>query len=70
MKSQLSIIGGGVMGEAILSCLIDTRIYKPSDVCVSDPMPERRNLLEKKYGVQVTPNNLVAAEAEIMRKKR
>ena len=54
------------MGEAILSCLIDTRVYLPSDVCVSDPMPERRHLLAEKYGVQVTPNNLVAAEAEIM----
>ena len=66
MKAQLSIIGGGVMGEAILSRLIASNLYLPSDVCVSDPMPERRALLEKKYGVQVTPNNLVAAEAEIM----
>ena len=54
------------MGEAILSRLVASNIYLPSDVCVSDPMPERRALLEKKYGVQVTPNNLVAAEAEIM----
>ena len=54
------------MGEAILSCLINSQIYLPSDVCVSDPMPERRDLLAKKYGVQVTPNNLVAANAEIM----
>ncbi|PZO38293.1 MAG: pyrroline-5-carboxylate reductase [Pseudanabaena frigida] len=66
MKAQLSIIGGGVMGEAILSRLVASNIYLPSDVCVSDPMPERRDLLAKKYGVQVTPNNLVAAEAEIM----
>jgi pyrroline-5-carboxylate reductase len=66
LKAQLSIIGGGVMGEAILSCLINSQIYLPSDVCVSDPMPERRDLLAKKYGVQVTPNNLVAANAEIM----
>lgn len=54
------------MGEAILSRLVASNIYLPSDVCVSDPMPERRDLLAKKYGVQVTPNNLVAAEAEIM----
>ncbi|MFM7602047.1 MAG: pyrroline-5-carboxylate reductase [Pseudanabaena sp.] len=66
MKAQLSIIGGGVMGEAILSRLIASSLYLPSDVCVSDPMPERRTLLEKKYGVKVTPNNLVAAEAEVM----
>ncbi|WP_156341545.1 pyrroline-5-carboxylate reductase [Pseudanabaena sp. 'Roaring Creek'] len=66
MKAKLSIIGGGVMGEAILSRLVASHIYLPSDVCVSDPMPERRDLLAKKYGVQVTPNNLIAAEAEIL----
>ncbi len=54
------------MGEAILSRLIASNSYLPFDICVSDPMPERRDLLAKKYGVQVTPNNLVAAEAEIM----
>jgi pyrroline-5-carboxylate reductase len=41
-------------------------MYLPSDVCVSDPSQERRDILAKKYGVQVTPNNLVAADAEIM----
>ncbi len=54
------------MGEAILSRLIASHTYLPSDVCVSDPMLERRELLAKKYGVNVTPNNLVAAETEIM----
>lgn len=54
------------MGEAILSCLIANDIYLPSDVCVSDPMADRRDFLAQKYGVQVTPNNLVAAEAEII----
>jgi len=54
------------MGEAILSRLVASHIYLPSDICVSDPMPERRDTLAKKYGVQVTPDNLVAAEAEIM----
>ena len=54
------------MGEAILSRLLASHTYLPSDVCVSDPMPERRSFLTEKYGVQVTPNNLVAAEAEIM----
>jgi len=66
LKSQLSIIGGGVMGEAILSRLVASHIYLPSDVCVSDPMPERRDILAQKYGVQVTPNNLVAADTKVM----
>lgn len=54
------------MGEAILSRLIASHMYLPSDVCVSDPSQERRDILAKQYGVQVTPNNLVAADAEIM----
>jgi pyrroline-5-carboxylate reductase len=66
LKAQLSIVGGGVMGEAILSRLISSNVYLPSNVCVSDPSQERRDILAKKYGVQVTPNNLVAADAEIM----
>ena len=66
MKAKLSIIGGGVMGEAILSRLIASHMYEPSEVCVSDPSQERRQLFAKKYGVNVTSNNLVAAEAEIM----
>jgi len=66
VKARLSIIGGGVMGEAILSRLVASHTYLPSEVCVSDPSQERRHLLAQKYGVNVTPNNLVAAEAEIM----
>lgn len=54
------------MGEAILSRLVASSIYLPSDVCVSDPMPQRRDYLAQKYGVMVTPNNLIAAESEIM----
>ncbi len=54
------------MGEAILSCLIANKTYQPSEVCVSDPMSERRDLISQKYGIEVTPNNLVAADAEIL----
>ncbi|MDX2255468.1 MAG: pyrroline-5-carboxylate reductase [Pseudanabaenaceae cyanobacterium bins.39] len=66
MRARLSIIGGGVMGEAILACLIAKEIYQPSEVCVSDPMLERRQALAERYGVNVTPNNLVAADAEVL----
>ncbi len=55
-----------MMGEAILSRLVVSHSYLPSDICVSDPMTERREFLSQKYGVEVTPNNLVAAEAEIL----
>ena len=66
MKSQLGIIGGGVMGEALLSRLTASHTYSPSDICISDPVPERRDFLAEKYGVRVTPNNLVAANTEML----
>lgn len=54
---KLGIIGGGVMGEAILSRLIIGQIYQPLEVIVSDPQPSRRNFLQQQYGIQVTAEN-------------
>lgn len=55
--ANLGIIGGGVMGEALLSRLIAQQIYLPEQVWVSDPQPERREFLTKTYGVAVTADN-------------
>jgi len=60
---KLGIIGGGVMGEAILSRLIAQQVYRPDQVLVSDPQAQRREDLSQRYGVNVTSDNGVAAEA-------
>ncbi|MBP0017401.1 MAG: pyrroline-5-carboxylate reductase [Cyanobacteria bacterium SBLK] len=57
MSIQLGIIGGGVMGEAILSRLLDRNLYSPENVMVSDPLQQRRDYLEQTYGVKVTDAN-------------
>ena len=64
MSIKLGIIGGGVMGEAILSRLIAQQVYRPDQVLVSDPQAQRREDLSQRYGVNVTSDNGVAAEAE------
>lgn len=56
---QLGIIGGGVMGEAILSCLLAQNLYSPENVMVSDPLQQRRDYLQKTYGVKGTESNQV-----------
>lgn len=61
MTIELGIIGGGVMGEALLSRLIAQRIYRPEEVVISDPQPHRRSVLAQQYGVQVTGDNRSAA---------
>lgn len=63
MSIKLGIIGGGVMGEAILSRLIAQQVYRPNDVLVSDPQAQRREVLRQLYGVRVTSDNGAAAEA-------
>lgn len=63
MSVQLGIIGGGVMGEAILSRAIETERYLPEAVLVSDPHPQRREFLQQTYQVQVAADNRAAASA-------
>lgn len=53
----LSVIGGGVMAEAIVSCLITQKIYDAKQILISEPQPQRRDFWQQKYGVQVTTDN-------------
>ncbi|HEY9859214.1 MAG TPA: NAD(P)-binding domain-containing protein, partial [Candidatus Obscuribacterales bacterium] len=63
MSAKFGLIGGGVMGEALLSRLVAQKIYLPQEVIVSEPQLQRRDFLVKQYGVSVTPENGVAFEA-------
>jgi pyrroline-5-carboxylate reductase len=61
--AKLGLIGGGVMGEALLSRLIEQQIYQPTEVIVSEPQAQRRQTLAQQYQVAVTDQNLQAATA-------
>ena len=56
----LSIIGGGVMAEAILSRLLQQKVFAANTVLVSEPRAERREFLAQKYQVEVTADNQTA----------
>ncbi|NJN29843.1 MAG: pyrroline-5-carboxylate reductase [Synechococcales cyanobacterium RM1_1_8] len=66
MVPKLGVIGGGVMGEAILSRLLAQGRYGPESVLVSEPGAERRRALEAQYGVRVTADNAAAAQAGVL----
>ncbi|MEB3342393.1 pyrroline-5-carboxylate reductase [Okeania sp.] len=55
--TKLGLIGGGVMGEALLSRLLQQKLYQPSEILVSDPQQQRRDFLTQEYGVEVTTDN-------------
>jgi len=57
MTIKLGLIGGGVMGEAILSRLLVREIYQVSEVIVSEPQEARRSFLHQRYGVSVINDN-------------
>ena len=63
MSIKLGMVGGGVMGEALLSRLIAQQLYRPDDVLVSEPQAHRREVLVQKYGIKVTSDNRAAASA-------
>lgn len=64
---KLAVIGGGVMGEALLSRLIREGLYQPAEVLVSEPTAQRREALARDYGVQVVAENRsVMATADIV----
>jgi len=54
LLTQIGIVGGGVMGEAIASCLISKQIYNPQNICIAELDHSRRDYLQSKYGVTVS----------------
>jgi pyrroline-5-carboxylate reductase len=66
MSIELGVIGGGVMGEAILSRLISGGTYQATQIVVSSSTQQRRELLQQKYGVSVTDENTLVATAPIL----
>ena len=57
---KISFIGGGNMGEAMLSAIIDKGLATPESVSVSDISESRRQHLKGKYGVAVMSDNRLA----------
>ena len=54
---KIAFIGGGAMGEAILSAVLNRGLSTPQAIRVSDAKEERRQHLKQTYGVSVTGSN-------------
>ena len=65
-SNGLAIIGGGKIGEAMLSGLL-REMYQPEQIVVVEHYPERGRQLTEKYGVQIKPiPEAVAASGTIL----
>jgi pyrroline-5-carboxylate reductase len=59
-KMKIAFIGGGNMGEAMLSAILDKGIAENEDVIVSDISEPRRHFLAERYSVVTTADNRLA----------
>jgi len=59
---KIAFIGGGNMGEAMLSAILDKELSTPEAISVSDIQESRRQHLGQRYGVAVTGSNQLAVE--------
>ncbi len=67
MAIQLSVIGGGVMGEALIARLLSLGSFAADTIAVGEPSPARRQYLVDTYGVQTAATNrAVLADADVV----
>lgn len=59
---RITLIGGGVMGEAMLRGILDRGLARAGDIIASDISTERCSYLKEKYGIDTAPDNRSAVE--------
>ncbi|NBI07156.1 pyrroline-5-carboxylate reductase [Senegalia massiliensis] len=59
MKNTLGFIGGGNMGKAMIGGILESKIFAPENIMVSDLNTDLLNTIEENYGVKTTKDNNV-----------
>jgi pyrroline-5-carboxylate reductase len=58
-KPVFTVVGPGVMGEAIIAGLIRQKVATPDQIIAAGPEEDRLEELHAKYGIQCTPDNSI-----------
>jgi pyrroline-5-carboxylate reductase len=66
LTKKFGMIGGGMMGEALLSRLVVQKVFAASEIVVSEPAQARQEYLAKQYQIAVTGENRQAADSEVV----
>src|SRR5438477_9674629 len=59
-ERKIAILGGGRIGEALLSGLLSSGWREPSEIVVTDRRDERNAELNERYGAEATTDNAAA----------
>src|SRR4051812_24745515 len=60
-NSTIATVGSGVMAEAMIAGLLRGNLVRPEQVTASHPRAERRDELEREYGIRTAASNAEAA---------
>ena len=60
---SVSFIGAGVMGEAMIKGLLHQKLMAPTSITASDPRAEHLETLRQRFGINITTDNVAAAQA-------
>jgi len=63
---KVAIVGGGVMGEAILGAALGQAVFRAEDVTVIEKLESRRDILYTTYGVHVAGDYDAMADAGLV----
>jgi pyrroline-5-carboxylate reductase len=64
---KISFIGSGAMAEAMISGLIRNHLAEAKSIFSSDPRAERLEVLEQRYGIKTSTENLIViADADVV----
>ena len=67
LNKKITFIGPGVMAEAMIAGLLRQKLADPKNIIASGPEEDRGEELHKKYGIQVTADNVSAVhEADVV----
>jgi pyrroline-5-carboxylate reductase len=59
----IATVGSGVMAEAMIAGLLRGQIVEPRQVIASHPRADRREQLEREYGIRAVTSNVEAADS-------
>jgi pyrroline-5-carboxylate reductase len=62
-NATIATVGSGVMAEAMIAGLLRGEIVRPEQVVASHPRAERRQALEREYGIRTVAGNVEAVDA-------
>ena len=61
-NSRIATVGSGVMAEAMIAGLLRGKLVESSQVVASHPRAERREALEREYGIRTVASNIEAVD--------